>query len=256
MYLYGLPNVMDADTSWRNAAFGAALNEADAVILEADRTSPEARAALQQTVPRIGIYRDGRTLTAVLDEKTHPQAERVARSLGIPFQALDPLKPWLAANQLQSVMVQGSGLMNPATPAAFIASHAAETGKPISYFEGTTTLLVAVDELPEESQLRMFEQALDIIENDPGQPQRILSLWAAGDVDGLAEAFHGEDAWADKAARSTMLLERNAVWQARLEGILDSETGVYFAAVGVGHLVGDNSLVTGLVAAGHSVVRE
>ena len=35
IYLSGLPNLMDADTQWRSAAFDAALSEASAFILEA-----------------------------------------------------------------------------------------------------------------------------------------------------------------------------------------------------------------------------
>lgn len=256
LYLFGLPHMMDADTAWRTAAFDNALEEADAVMLEADRTSPEAQASLQQTVAQIGVYRDGRTLSALLDEETRAQAERVASALGVPMQGLDPLKPWLAANQLQSLMVQRAGLMNPQTPAAVITAEAAAEGMPVTYFEEPTTLLVAVGDLPEDSQLRLFKQALDIIETDPGQPQRILSMWAEGDVESLDEAFHGEGEWADETVRSAMLLERNALWQARIDEIMESETGVYFAAVGVGHLVGEDSIVSGLDRGGYAITRE
>lgn len=256
IYLYGLPNVMDADADWRSEAFESALSESDGVLLEADRISPEARAELAQTASQIGVYHDGRTLTGVLDEATLSQAVRVSEALGIPLQALDPVKPWLAANQLQSVMLQRAGLLHPQTPMSVIASHASEAGKPIAYFEEPTTLLVETGNLPEESQLRMFGQALDILENDTGMPQRNFALWISGDVDGLSESYHGEGEWADEVVRSVMLLERNEVWQSRLEDMLESQTGVYFAAVGVGHLVGDDSLVAKLDTVGYSIVRE
>jgi len=113
IYLFGLPGFIDSGTRWRNPAFDAALGEADTVIMESDRTSPEAQAAMQQVVPQTGVYRDGRTLTGVLGDETRARAESIASSLGVPLQALDPLKPWLAANQLQAVMTQRDGLMNP-----------------------------------------------------------------------------------------------------------------------------------------------
>lgn len=255
IYLFGLPNMMDADTQWRTAAFDAALSEADAVILEADRSSPEAQAAMQQAAQQVGVFRDGRTLTALMDEDMQAQARAVATSLGVPLEALDPLKPWLAANQLQSLAVQQAGLTDPQTPTAVITAEAAEAGKPVAHLEEPTALLAAIGGLPEDSQLRMLQQGLDIIEDDPGQARRILAQWAAGDVDGLASTFHGEGEWPDETVRTVMLLERNAAWQARLEEILTTETGVYFAAVGVGHLVGDDSLVAGLEAAGYEPVR-
>jgi hypothetical protein len=255
IYLFGLPNLMDADTQWRNAAFDAALSEADVVILEADRSSPQAQAAMQQAAQQFGVFRDGRTLNDVLDDEMSAQVRTVAASLGVPLQALNPLKPWLAANQLQSVAVQKAGLANPQTPGAVIAAEAAEAGKPIAYFEEPTTLLAAIGGLPDDSQVRLFQQVLDIIENDPGQARRVLSQWAAGDVDGLAASFHGEGEWADETVRSALLLERNAAWQARLEEILTTETGVYFAAVGVGHVVGEASIVAALEAAGYELKR-
>jgi hypothetical protein len=256
IYLFGLPNLMDADVQWRNAAFDAAFSEADAVILEADRSSPEARVAMQQAAQRVGVFQDGRILSQVMDDDMRAQARTVAASLGVPLQALNPLKPWLAANQLQTVAVQRAGLTDPQTPTALITAEATKAGKPIDYFEEPATLLAAIGGLPEDSQVRMFQQALDIIENDPGQARRVLSQWATGDVDGLAVSFHGEGEWADETVRSVMLLERNAAWQVRLEEILTTETGVYFAAVGVGHVVGEDSLVAALEAAGYDLVRQ
>lgn len=256
IYLFGLPGLMDADTEWRNAAFDAALSEADAVILEADRSSPEAQAAMQQVAQRVGVFQDGRTLNDVMDDDTRAQVRTVAASLGVPPEALNPLKPWLAANQLQSIAVQRAGLADPQTARAVIAAEAAEAGKPIAHFEEPTALLAAIGDLPEDSQMRLFQQALDIIENDPGQARRVLSQWAAGDANGLAASLHGEGEWADETVRSVMLLERNTAWQARLEEILTTETGTFFVAVGVGHLVGDDSLVAGLEAAGYELARK
>jgi len=137
-----------------------------------------------------------------------------------------------------------------------ISAEAAESGKPVVYFEEPAALLMAISEMPEDSQMRMFEQVLDIIENDPEQPRRILAQWAGGDADGLAGAFHGEGEWPDETVRRVMLLERNAEWLAKLVDIMDTQTGVYFVAVGVGHLVGEDSIIRGLELSGHDVSRE
>lgn len=256
IYLYGLPNMMDADTSWRNDVFDEALNEAGTVILEADRTSPEAQAAIQQAIPQFGVYRDGRTLSGVLDEETRAQVETVTASMGVPLQALDPLKPWLAANQIGNLAMQQNGLTNTETPTVVISSAVSEAGKELAYFEEPTAFLVAVGGLPEDSQMRMFHQTLDLVQNDPEQPQRILSQWAAGDVSALAEAFHGGGEWPDETVRAVILLERNATWKTRLEEIMDTETGVYFVAVGIGHLVGEDSLIVALGGAGYEITRQ
>ncbi|MFL0357729.1 TraB/GumN family protein [Erythrobacter sp. GH1-10] len=256
IYLFGLPNIMDEATDWRSAAFEQALAEAEVIMLESDRQSPEAQAKIQRTIPQIGVFRDGTKMTEVVDEETRAQLERVSRSLGLPLQGIEQLKPWLAANQLQSVMTQRQGLMAAPTPTSVIIAQAKESGVSVSYLEGSSDLLFAVGRLPIKTQVRMLKQSLDTIENEPGEAKRVLALWARGDVDGLVEALHGEDAWADETVLTAMLLERNRTWLARLKEVMQFQTGVIFVAVGIGHLVGEESLPNGLAGAGFEVQRK
>ncbi|MDT8368159.1 MAG: TraB/GumN family protein [Longimicrobiales bacterium] len=255
IFLFGLPNLMDGETQWRTTAFDAALSQADVVILEADRSSPEARMAMQQAAQELGIFGDGLTLHDVVGDDLWARTQALAATLGLPPRALNPLRPWLAANQLQGVALQQAGLVGAESPTAVISAEAASAGTPVTWLEASTTLLHAMGDLPEASQVRIFRQAIDVLEHDPEAPARTLAQWAAGDVDALAATFHGEGEWADEVVRTAVLLERNATWQAQLEEVLTTETGVYFVAVGIGHLVGDDSLVAALEAAGYPVER-
>lgn len=253
VYLFGLPNMMDDETEWRSVAFEEALVDAEAIMLESDRQSPDAQAKLQQAITQIGVFRDGTKLTEVVGDATRLQLERVAGSLGLPLRAIDQLKPWLAANQLQSEMVQRQGLLAAPAPTSVILAEAEESETPVSFFEDTRDLIIAVGQLPMDTQVRMLEQSLNTIENQPGEPKRILEQWARGDVDALTEAMHGDDAWVDEAMRTAMLLDRNRAWLKKIEELMQTKTGTIFVAVGIGHLTGEDSLVTGLTRARFAV---
>lgn len=255
IYLFGLPYMMDANTDWRSAAFDEALALADTIMLESDRQSPEAQTKLHEAALQIGVYRDGSSLSENLDDETLTQAQTTLASLGVPLQALDQLKPWLATSQLQSMMMQRRGFVGTATPARVIRAAAEESEKRLTFFEGTTALLLKTAGLPEDSQVRMFKQSLDAIKNNPDGPGRFLSQWARGDVEALAESLHGEGEWADDTVRNVMLLERNSIWETQLEELMETESGVIFVAVGIGHLVGEDSLVNRLLGAGYKMER-
>lgn len=255
LVLFGLPSLMDEDTDWQTADLDNTLAEARGVIFEADRFSAEAQATMQSIIPETGIFRDGRTLSGVAGTEMATQIERVSSQFGASSAQLDPLKPWLAAFQLQQLHVQAIGLMAGRLPSQVIAARAAETGAELRFLEEPAALIQTLSSMPEETHLALLSNALDDIETDPGQPQRVLDAWASGDINTLADLYHGGDAWPDPRLRQAMFVDRNAVWLTELRAILENESGVWFVAVGAGHLVGPGNLIDALGDSGYTVIR-
>ncbi len=255
VYLFGLPRFMGKDTQWNRAAFDGALAASDSIVLESDQTSPEAQAAMQALAPQLGVSRDGSKLSERLAAGDLARLKSVTAGLGVPLQAIDPLKPWLAAIQLQAMHMQRQGWTGHPTPGEVIAEVAAAGATTLRYLEGPTDLLQTVAALPEDTHLAMLSQALELIETEPDQAADILAAWTSGDAARLAEIFHGEGAWADERLRTAMLIARNAAWTKEIAAMMRSETGVIFVAVGAGHLVGRDSIVKRLREMGFTTAR-
>jgi uncharacterized protein YbaP (TraB family) len=65
--------------------------------------------------------------------------------------------------------------------------------------------------------------------------------WVQGDDQRIAEIVARDfDGYPDAAAR--LLYNRNDRWASELLSVLENESGVFFVAVGAGHLVGERSL--------------
>ena len=79
----------------------------------------------------------------------------------------------------------------------------------------------------------------------------MLTAWLSGDVDALTP-FVGQDQAMGEAERrflEEIYAKRNARWAERIDALLDEETGVLLIAVGAGHFVADQSVLTYLARA-------
>lgn len=256
IHLFGYTQVLKPGTDWQSDAYKAAFSDADVLILESDGTSPEAQAAAQQKIQEIGLYTDGRTLSTVLSEDMAAEINTVTTSLGAPLQALDALKPWLASIQIGvlNLSQQGYNLSQPVSVG--IAAEARSAGKPVKTLESPTGLMERIAALPEAEHIGMLTHAVSQMQADPDQTERLNAAWLDGNVEGVAAELHAEGAWASDALYEVMLVQRNKEWGKTITDILDTETGTMFVAVGLGHLAGDDSLVSMLEAQGISVRRK
>ena len=89
------------------------------------------------------------------------------------------------------------------------------------------------------------------MEADPDLPHKLLSAWSSGNVELLARLIDGRFDGAP-ALKSRLLIERNRRWIARIKEMIASDE-THFVTVGVGHLVGEDSIVTLLRAEGFGV---
>lgn len=255
IHLFGLPGFVSEQTVWRTARLDTVFDDADLVVFEADRTSEDAQTAMQAAVVEQGLLRDGRSLADTVDAALYERVEVAADALGLPLQAIRPLKPWLVSVQLGAFNLQQQGWTVAPPPAAVIAQTARQTGAELRYLEQPGELLGRMARLPDEVHAGMLEQAVLTLETRPEEPAGIVAAWSRGDVEALADLYHGPGAWADERLRQTMLVERNAAWTDAVSDMMAAETGIVLVAVGAGHLVGEDSLIRGLEARGYTVTR-
>ena len=241
IYLFGTIDLLPPDLDWQSGAFRASFEAAELVILETD-TGPEAQQEAQQMIPALGLYQDGRTLSQALTDEQKALVAETAAGFGVPIAGLDPLKPWLAVIQISALNAQKQGHLQRQSVAAVIAAKAGEAGTEATYLGKPLGLIKRIADLPEEVHVKMLMQGVKDIQENPDHHDEVVSPWAAGDTAELAEMLHGEGAWADDALYQSVVVERNRLWTQKIKGLLSEETGTVLFAVGIGHLVGEDSL--------------
>ena len=256
IHLFGFTQVMRPGQKWRSEKLTALIADANLIVMENDPTDEQAQMEAQQLLPQIGLNRDGRSLSSMLSSDQADALKVVAADLGLPMQAIDSMRPWLASIQLGAVAIGRRNYDLQNNMPAQIAAIATASGKPILALERPADLMRLVSALPEETQLAMLNLTVRDIAENRDREDPVNAAWLAGDIAQIGQLLHGEDgAWSDRDVYEVMLVQRNQQWASTIKQLISEKKGTIFLAVGLGHLAGPDSLQSILSKAGFDVRR-
>ncbi len=247
-YLFGTIHALPDGIEWRSAAFDAAFEKADRLIVEVDL--PAAASRMGDVFERLAVSPALAPITERVDPPFRRSLERVLEAKGMRTADLSAMESWAAALTIAQAYQSGSaanGVDN------FLLQKAGR--KPIVELEGLEYQLGLFDALPQAEQSDLLEavvEELDQADVDTLADAR-LRAWLTGDTEGLAEEI-GQGLLADPELRDVLLVRRNRAWAQRIEQVLQGG-GRPFVAVGAAHLVGPEGLPALLAASGYAVKR-
>ncbi|MEO0818001.1 MAG: TraB/GumN family protein [Pseudomonadota bacterium] len=253
VHLFGTVHILKPETEWRTEALDSVLTKADALYFEADVSSPEAAAEMARIVPQLGVFQDGTKLTDLLDADELKEVEEAATLIGVPMQAIEPMKPWLATVQMSVLALQKQGYAADSGVETVLTGLAKEQDIPLRYLESATEQLNFFADLPLEDQVEFLVASAIQIEHDPNMLDKLVEEWAEGDVDDLAAIMAEPDVMGSDAVYEILIVERNQNWVQQIKTLMDAEEGTFLMAVGAAHLAGDDSVVEMLRADGIEV---
>lgn len=250
LYLFGTVHILKPGANWRTPVIDQALDSAAEVWLEADDPDP---AALQPLIMELGVDA-ANPLPRKLTEDEKAQLLAATTSIGMPPNALDPMRPWLAALTLAVVPIVQAGYDPALGVDKAVRTAAAEAGTPVRTFETAQQQMRFFADMPEELQMQLLRNAFEDLEEGPAMVDRLAAAWASGDVAAIEEIMlAGLRAEAEELYR-ILIVGRNAAWAETLNDRLE-EPGIAFVAVGAGHLVGPDSLQSMLEGEGVTITR-
>lgn len=237
LYLLGTVHVLRPDTVWRTPAIDRALAEADELWIEVEADDPE---AMQPLVRRYGLD-PANPLSSKLTPQQKARLDAAAAGMGASGAALEPLRPWLAALTLSMGPLVKAGYDPASGVEAKLKAAARDAGTPIRTLETLEQQIGFFADLPPAVEMAFLMSALDEMETGPAMLDALVAAWSAGDVQAL-DALMVEDLAADyPELHEALLVRRNKDWAGQIQTLLDGK-GVSVIAVGVAHLVGDDSV--------------
>ncbi|NWH07087.1 MAG: TraB/GumN family protein [Alphaproteobacteria bacterium] len=249
--LFGSVHLLPGDKDWRTPALQEAFEGAEVIVLETDVAAaggPEMQAYVQQ----VGINAPGTTLRSQLDATTLEHYRTAMGALGLPLEALDPLRPWLASLTMTVVYAQKQGFDPNSGVDAQIAAAGKMAGKTFDYFETPQEQIDFFAKMPEPQQLKLLMITARDLTADPEQLAKLVAAWEKGDVAQLDTLMN--DAMAEVPEVDKMLLtDRNARWVETIAGRYMADENDYLIVVGAGHLAGEGSVPEMLRAKGITV---
>ena len=253
LYLFGTVHLLPPGLDWQKDDMADAFAEAGTVFFEADSRGPEGLKA-EALATQLGLRRDGLRLTDSLDDYQAKLLEAVSNNGSIPLASLDAMQPWLAAEYLTLSAAGSAGLSADLAADEALVSRARRSGKALVYLETAEDQLRSVAELPDETQLALLTDTMERFDAMPAMLDRVARDWAVGDVPALEDTLVAPLEAAPEGYVDAVLRARNEDFADTLSRFMEG-SGTGFAAIGVSHLIGPDSLVSELKARGYTVTR-
>jgi uncharacterized protein YbaP (TraB family) len=233
-----------------------AFNDAGELVLEGDPGADSTKVSL--LIRQLGLLPAPEKLADNLDQADATLVQQVSKRLGVPFEKVQSLRPWLAALVLENAAYAELGC----DAAQQVTNHfyglAKSRNLPITTLETADAQFGLFANLPKRLQIEWLimtaRQWMNPADHLESERESIVEAWHRGDTDVLAKAllrrFEGHG-----ALYEALVARRNEAWLNTLEAKLESHGPPIFVLVGAGHLVGAGNLVSLLERAGYHATR-
>jgi uncharacterized protein YbaP (TraB family) len=251
IYLFGTVHVLKPSTQWRSPRIAKAFQDADDVVMEIEQ--PEDPAVTRALMLKYGVD-PAAPLSGKLKPERYAQLQAAAQGMGFPPQALEPMRPWLAALTVSLTPLLRAGYDPESGVEKLLTAQAKAAGKPISAFETMEQQVRFFADMTPAQETQLLDSTLDEIDEGPAKIDALVAAWAAGDQGELKRQMVDEMLAEYPDLYRLLLVDRNQDWAGQLKAKL-AGSGVSFVAVGAGHLAGPDSLQAKLAKLGIKAER-
>jgi uncharacterized protein YbaP (TraB family) len=250
VYLFGTVHVLPKGLQWHDPGLDRALAASDLLYVE---LVDDDQATMQPLVMQYGID-FAHPLSSELDPADEQRLQSAAQTAGIPLQALDAMKPWMAAVSLTVAPIVKAGF-DPASGAdKKLRQQFASQGKPVKGLETAEQQIRYFANLSPTVQISMLRNSLDDYADADKVINALVKDWQHGDVNAIAALENSEMRDKYPVLYKTLLTERNQRWAQQIARMLDDHQTV-FVAVGAAHLAGPDDVQAQLQKLGIHVER-
>lgn len=247
--LFGAVHILPKDLDWRPKALDEALARADdlwfEIPVDADSQAEASRAAQAR-----GYLPDGQTLEALLSPGGRDRLARVAGKLGLAPGALTRVRPWLADVTLGVIALAQEGASVDSGVERALAEAAPTAAR--KAFETSTQQIAFFSGAPMADQLASLEDTLKQLDEDQDHYDDLIGAWARGDTQALVTLGLTPMKQVSLHLYDQLIVQRNRRWAETIATRM-AGSGQTVIIVGVGHLVGPDSVPALLRARGFTV---
>ena len=251
IYLFGTIHVLKPGLSWFDRAVKTAFDRSGEVVLELILPDQQ---VMQGLVQATGVAAPGTPpLAQQLPIGKRAAYAKAVTDLGLPANALDMFKPWLAATQLSIAPLSKLGYDASNGPEQVITAAAHADHKQLIGLETAQQQLGYFASLSDKAQVQFLVSTLDELPKAADEMASMVKDWAHGNPDALAKELN-ESLKDSPEVAQVLLVDRNKRWAGWIERRLKTP-GTVFMAVGAGHLAGGESVLAQLAKDGVKVAR-
>jgi len=231
--------------------FEHAYANADEIHFEIDVDLSMPDPATDEMIAALVLYTDGRSLQTVLSEEVHADFYSVIESLGIPFGAVDSVKPGPAVALAEVSVLETFGFLEQHGVEEHFARRADRDGLPqraLETVEFQTRMLARLGEGNEDAMVADFVSRMETMEEDM---DKSVKAWREGNMQS-EELMLTEMAEEFPEDFELLLASRNRNWIPLIMAMLE-DADIEFVLVGVAHMPGEDGVLALLREQGATV---
>jgi len=252
-YLAGSCHVLRKSDYPLPEEFESAYDDADQVIFETDIDafmSPD----IQLLLISKGMYTGGDTLEKKLSKKAYDSLVKYCNDRSMSIELFQNFKPWMVTMTLLLLELEKNGISPADGLDLYFSNKAKKDGKQTGGLEDVYRHIELVSSLEEEFDESIVESFI----RDAGEVRVIMEglikSWRAGDEIWIDEYLSENVRKEFPKLYKRLLTDRNRGWIPHLETLMDSGKRT-LVIVGVGHLVGEDSVIDLLKARGYKLKK-
>jgi hypothetical protein len=197
------------------------------------------------------VFNDGGSLERVVSPATFAEVRTRAEKAGVPLQALQRMKPWMAAVALTVPILQAAGFDPNLGVDRHFFDEAKSRGMERRGLEGVASQLDRFNNLSPALQEQLLKTTLAELDTQVANVKDVATAWASGDTAALERLLLAAMRESPELYQR-LLVERNQNWLPLIDACLQRDARC-FIVVGAAHLVGPDGLPALLQKKGYRV---
>jgi uncharacterized protein len=247
VFLFGTIHAAKVDFYPLPSIIEDSFEKADTLIEEIDISEPAEAALAQRGLMKDGSYPKGDTITNHLSEVTRSHLAAYLKKGDLPEAAIAHMRPWLVTMLVEQRELQRMGFDPTYGLDQHFLEEARQSHKQIGALEDAGSQLKLLSSLSEEFQDRLLLSSLVDMEKSHDFLDLLTQAWQSGDATAMQELITSSvrDYPQLKPLMTKLLDDRNTAMAGKIEHFLQTPKR-YFVAVGAGHLVGEQGILSQL----------
>ncbi len=252
-YLAGSCHVLRKSDYPLPEEFESAYDNVDQVIFETDLEALM-RPDIQIFLMSKGMYAGGETLEKKLSKKSYESLVKFCSDKSIPIVLFQNFKPWLLTITLMAMELEKNGISPRDGLDLYFCNKAKKDGKYTGGLEDVHKHIELAASLEEDLDESVIESFLQELEELQVIMDGLIKSWSVGDEAGI-DKFLSENMRDEyPGLYNRLITDRNRDWIPYLETLIGSGKRT-LVIVGVGHLVGRNSVINLLKSKGYKIKK-
>ena len=252
-YLAGSCHVLRKSDYPLPEEFESAYENADQVIFETD-----IEALMSQEVQLLlmskGMYTGGDTLEKKLSKESYASLVKYCSDRSMSIELFQNFKPWMVTMTLLVLELGKNGITSADGLDMYFHNKAKKEGKQTGGLEDAYKHVELVSSFDEEFDESIIESFIQEVGELQVVMEGLIKSWMAGDEAGIDEYIAANMRKEFPKLYKKLLTDRNRDWIPRLETLIDSGKRT-LVIVGVGHLVGEESVISLLKSRGYKIKK-